>query len=1198
MHKPILETLGQYLQPNTAAELSAGVVVDCVLDRSARSLTLRAVFPVRPSSAVLQQVKAELMAALMLSAFSFIVDVPDVPEQIPQQEEPSAEYASSEPNAAGKSNKSAAKKSESPQKKKLGAQKEAVKPNVLPECLRNPRLVLGETITQTPIPTAELTRPREFAVIWGEIFKLECKNTKSGTRRIISFNVTDYTDSLPVRLFKTVKQCEGFEKHLREGSFVLLAGGWAYDEYLKQNVFTPDSIVTADYAHRADTAPEKRVELHLHTKISAMDGVSSAAKLVERAAYWGHKSVAITDHGVVQAFPEAAKAGEEYGVKIVYGCEGYYVDGQCPHDPEGAPPPGSNDQYIAEVKKAKSYHIIVLAKTRAGLKNLYRLISKSNMDYFYRKPRMPRAELERFRDGLIIGSACEAGELYRAVLDGKSHEELLDIAAFYDYIEIMPLGNNAFMTREYKTRDGVVHPPRLDGDEPLREINRTLASIAQELGKPLVATGDVHFLDERDSIFREILQAGQSYDDASYQAPLFFKTTDEMLEEFAYLGEETAYAAVVTNPNAIADSCEDLLPIPEGTFAPEIPGAAEDLRQVCAKRARELYGDPLPEIVEKRLERELVPIIENGFAVMYITAQKLVEFSHSRGYEVGSRGSVGSSIVASLSGISEVNPLPPHYLCPNCRHSQFITDGSVGSGFDLPARDCPHCSTAMLRDGHDIPFETFLGFNAEKQPDIDLNFSGVIQGDVHRYTEELFGKQNCYKAGTIQVLQDKKAFGFVKKFLESSGRGDTVRRAEIDRLVRGCVGVKSTTGQHPGGMVVVPENMDVEDFTPVQYPADKTERDMMTTQFDFKTMLHDTLLKLDILGHDVPTIYKQLEELTGISVTQADITDRQLYALFQSPEPLGITAAQLGVNTGTLSIPEMGTRNTIQMLIDAKPTCFADLLQISGLSHGTDVWHGNAKELIDSGECTISDVIGLRDNIMLTLMQKGMESGMAFEITEIVRKGKAKALLTPEHVAAMEAIDLPEWYIDSCRKIKYMFPKAHAAAYVIAALRLAWYKLYHPLEYYAVCLTVKGGALEADVLMRGQSAVAARLKELDGKVLRKESTPKETESFDILQIVNEMLLRGIGLLPVDLYRSAAEKYTLEDGKIRIPFSALDKVGAQAAKGCATARETVRGEFISVEDFRNSSRVSVAVMDALRTAGAFEGMPEADQLSLF
>ncbi|MCL2024037.1 MAG: PolC-type DNA polymerase III, partial [Oscillospiraceae bacterium] len=874
--------------------------------------------------------------------------------------------------------------------------------------------------------------------------------------------------------------------------------------------------------------------------------------------------------------------------------------------------------------------------------------SNSNVKYFYRRPRMPRSEIESLREGLILGTACEAGELYQGILAGKSHEELLKIASFYDYIEIMPTALNAFLTRPHapskkKVRKAEAHdftfdtmnngdeqedttiqldengmlPPRVDGQEGLREINRTLAKIARDLDKPLIATGDVHFLEEKDAIYREILQVGQSYDDAGDGAPLYLRSTQEMLDEFAYLGEETAYEAVVKNPQAIADMCEELIPIPKGSFPPEIEGAKEELRESCYKKARSLYGDPLPEIVATRLERELVPIIDNGFAVMYVSSQKLVEYSNSLGYEVGSRGSVGSSVVASFAGISEVNPLPPHYLCGKCRYSEFIQDGTVESGFDLPRKSCPKCGADLGRDGHDIPFETFLGFKAEKQPDIDLNFSGDIQNDVHTYTEQIFGKENCFKAGTIQQLQDKTAFGFAKKYLDRkvqaraleqgfSGttqelwaiKDNTTRPAEVMRLANGCVGVKRTTGQHPGGMVVVPSNMEIEDFSPVQYPADKTERDMTTTQFDFKSMLHDTLLKLDILGHDVPTMYKHLEDLTGIPVTKADVTDPRLYELFQSPEPLGISAEELGVPTGTLSIPEMGTRNTIQMLVDAKPKTFADLLQISGLSHGTDVWHGNAKELIVSGECTISDVIGLRDNIMLTLMHKGMDSGMAFQITEIVRKGTAKYKLTREHIDAMNALDLPHWYVDSCMKIKYMFPKAHAAAYVLGAMRLAWYKLYHPTEYYAVFLTVKGGALEAGTILKGQKAVARRVRELAALLLQKNASPKEIVSHDILEIVNEMLLRGIALLPVSLYYSTANVYTIEDGKIRLPFSALGGIGDKAAVDCAEARNKVKGKFNSIEDFQHISEVSSTVMDALREAGCFAGMDEAAQLSLF
>ncbi|MDR0883620.1 MAG: PolC-type DNA polymerase III [Oscillospiraceae bacterium] len=1219
----IEDALGVAVSPGLLAELAGGVVTDSTLDKQARTLRMVVEYDRAPEQYVIDEASDAVRKALRLRRFDFIIrtgggaamnnEQRTMNNSVGQPIEPPVASAPQPSRLTPESSSlkapvrvPSAKKPVPAKKKRLTAQEKALAPGVvLPDCLSDATLIYGETIAAAPIEIATLLRPREFAVIWGEIFKLERKTIKDKWRKV-TFNVTDYSDSVSVSSFLTIKQSEKFEDKLHEGDFVLLAGEFAYDEYTKENVFKPASIVSVRYNHRPDTAPEKRVELHLHTNMSAMDGMTTAKKLVARAAYWGHPAVAITDHGVVQAFPEAAKAGKELGVKILYGIEGYYVDDRLYTDIQSAATP--------------THHIIILAKTRDGLRNLYRLISKSNMDYFYKKPRMPRSVIEELREGLIIGSACEAGELYRAILDGKSPDELLDVAAFYDYIEIMPIGNNAFMLRDrVKTRKRKVknpetgeseeiveeidrQPPLFQNEEQLRDINRTLANIADTLNKPLCATGDVHFLEERDAIYREILQSGQAYDDASEQAPLFFKTTDEMLSEFAYLGEEAATRAVVTNPRTIADACEVLQPIPwnadakNGNYPPDIPGSDEELRRICYEKARAMYGDPLPDLVEARLERELAPIVANGFAVMYMTAQKLVAFSQSRGYEVGSRGSVGSSVVASFADISEVNPLPPHYLCPQCQYSQFITDGSVGSGFDLPPKACPKCGTALGRDGHDIPFETFLGFKADKLPDIDLNFSGDIQSEVHSYTEEIFGKENCYKAGTIQVLQDKTAYGFVKKYIAQ--QGITARRAEVDRLVNGCVGIKRTTGQHPGGMVVVPAQYPVEEFTPVQYPADKTERDMMTTHFDFKTMLHDTLLKLDILGHDVPTFYKHLEALTGIPVREADVTDPKLYELFQSPEALGITADQLGIETGTLSIPEMGTRNTIQMLLDAKPQNFSDLLQISGLSHGTDVWHGNAKDLLKSDECTIKDVIGLRDNIMLTLMQKGMDSSMAFTITEIVRKGQAKKAFTEEIFAALRALDLPDWYIESCLKIKYMFPKAHAAAYVIAALRLAWYKLYHPLAYYAVFLTVKGGALDVDVLFAGLEAVAARVAALEPAVRAKSATPKECDSYDTLLVIKEMLLRNVAVLPTDLYKSTAAVYTLEDGKIRLPFSALPGIGEEAAKKCAAAREKVRGAYLSVDEFRAASGVGSPVVEALRTAGALAGLPEADQLSLF
>ncbi len=1256
------------------------------------------------------------------------------------------------------------KKKENPSEKKETYSKNK---NISVRRSDNPEVLYGRDFDDEPITLDQVVEEMGEVTFRGKILSREEREIR-GERTIITLTITDFTDSIHVKMFTKNEMLEGLKGCLNAGDFVKVKGLTALDRF--DHELTVSSVVgikrTADFTtSRMDYAYKKRVELHCHTKMSDMDGVTDASALLKRARAWGMPALAITDHGCVQAFTEASHTvSKDEDFKVIYGVEGYLVDdlkevvenskGQSLDDAYvvfdlettglsavhnqiieiGAvkveqgkirerfstfvnpkvPIPfeieqltGISDEMVlkapviedilpdflkfcegcvliahnasfdagfieenckrqgiatdftvgdtvsmarillptlskfkldhvakalqiplenhhravddaactaeiflkfiemlkarditdldalnqmgmanvAAIKKMPTYHIIILAKNDIGRVNLYRLVSLSHLDYFARRPRIPRSELIKYREGLIIGSACEAGELYQAILRGAPRQDIARIVEFYDYLEIQPLGNNAFMLRDEKNP--------VNSEEDLQENVRRIIRLGEEFNKPVVATCDVHFMDPEDEIYRRIIMAGKGFADADNQAPLYLRTTEEMLAEFAFLGSEKAEEVVIENTNKIANMCEHLSPVRPDKCPPIIPDSDKILREICYQKAWEIYGENLPEVVTERLERELKSIIGNGFAVMYIIAQKLVWKSNDDGYLVGSRGSVGSSFVATMAGITEVNPLSPHYICPHCHYSDFDSEEvkkyAGMAGCDMPDKDCPKCGTKLQKEGFDIPFETFLGFKGNKEPDIDLNFSGDYQSKAHKYTEVIFGAGQTYRAGTIGTLADKTAFGYVKKYYEE--RGSSKRNCEIDRIVLGCTGIRRTTGQHPGGIIVLPLGETIYSFTPVQHPANDMTTDIVTTHFDYHSIDHN-LLKLDILGHDDPTMIRMLEDLTGINATKIPLDDPEVMSLFQNTNALKIKPEDIGgTKLGSLGIPEFGTEFAMQMLLDTHPTHFSDLVRIAGLAHGTDVWLGNAQTLIQEGKATISTAICTRDDIMVYLIGMGMDSEQSFTIMESVRKGKG---LKPEWEEAMRKHQVPEWYIWSCKKIKYMFPKAHAAAYVMMAWRIAYCKINYPLAYYAAYFSIRASAFDYEIMCQGRERLEYYMADY-----RKRSdtlSKKEQDTLKDMKSVQEMYARGFEFLKVDIYRAEAHKFQIIDGKLMPALSTIEGLGDKAADMLVEA--AAQGPFLSRDDLRQRSKLSKTVIDLMGDLGLLEGLPESNQLSLF
>ncbi len=1029
--------------------------------------------------------------------------------------------------------------------------------------------IYGKPFRGEKTPMGQVNLDMGNVIVEGRVFSVEHKELKKRNAWVINFDMTDNTGSVRINRFMENNEAKGLLDAVQKGSVLRVQGRPQINQFDNEMVLRPLAIMPGKMEGRKDTAQgEKRVELHLHTLMSNMDALTDTAAAVKQAAAWGHRAIAITDHGCVQSFPDAMKAaskakvaGTDETIKILYGCEGYLVK---------------------EEADKRAYHIILFAKNQQGLRNLYHLISDANLKHFRRIPRIPKEELAVLREGLIIGSACEAGELFQAMLEGKDWDTLKEIASFYDYLEIQPLSNNSFMLAK-----GIVQE-----EEQLREFNRTIVRLGEELGKMVIATGDVHFLNPEDEIFRHILLATKGFEDCDRDNPLYFRTTDEMLREFSYLGEDKAREIVITNPNYIADMCESLRPVPHNLFAPKIENSVEDLKALVYGKMHRLYGENPPQLIVDRVETELKDIISCHYDVIYMSAQKLVQNSLENGYLVGSRGSVGSSIVAYMSGITEVNSFPPHYRCPNenCKYTTFDVPKGFQCGADLPDAVCPKCGTPYAKEGFNIPFETFLGFGGDKVPDIDLNFSGEYQSKAHAYCTEMFGKAHVFRAGTVGTVAEKTAFGYVKKYL--SERSKSVGRAEENRLASGCVGVRRTTGQHPGGLVVIPQENEIWDFCPVQKPADDPTSDQITTHFEYHSM-EENLLKLDMLGHDDPTMIKMMEDDTGVDAKTIPLDDKKTMSIFTSSKVLGYEDDPILGPTGAVAVPEFNTRFTRGVLLDTKPEKFDFLVRISGYTHGTDVWLGNAKDLIVSGTAQVDQTIGCRDDIMIYLISCGLPEKRAFKIMESVRKGRG---LPDGAEEEMRNADVPEWYITSCKKIKYLFPKAHAVAYVMMAFRIAWFKVYHPLAFYAAYFyrrSQKGG-FDVVMMAQGMDNVKANIKAIDGN---EAATDKDEDMLTTLEVAYEYYLRGFEFLPIDLFKSHATKFLIEDGKLRPPFISISGLGESAARDLMENREGK--QFLSVEEVAAvCTKVSKTHIQMLKEAGAFGDMPDTSQVSLF